>query len=87
MKHNYLNNLSLDEAKRIYKEHLKAAGFNGKTETVKVTDACGRVIKNAAYAVICSPHYNASAMDGVAVNSEITYTASEKTPVTLTPDD
>jgi len=86
MKHNYLNNLPLDEAKRIYREHLSSVGFEGETETVRVTDACGRVIKNAAYAVICSPHYNASAMDGIAVNSEITYSASERTPVTLTPD-
>ncbi len=83
MKHNYLNNVPLDEAKTILFNHLQASGFSGKTETVKVTDACGRVIKNAAYAVICSPHYNASAMDGVAVKSEKTFGASEKTPVTL----
>ena len=87
MKHNYLNNVPLDEAKSKYIEHLKSVGFTGKTETVPVTDACGRIIKNAAYAYICSPHYNASAMDGVAVKSEITFSASEKTPVTLTPAD
>ena len=87
MKHNYLNNVPLDEAKSKYIGHLKSVGFSGKTEVVSVTDACGRIIKNAAYAHICSPHYNASAMDGVAVKSEITFTASEKTPVTLTPED
>jgi putative molybdopterin biosynthesis protein len=87
MKHNYLNNLPLDEAVSKYIEHLKSVGFSGKTETVSVTDACARIIKNAAYAHICSPHYNASAMDGVAVKSEITFAASEKTPVTLTPAD
>ncbi len=87
MKYNYLNNLPLDEAKSKYYEHLTDVGFSGKTETVPVTDACGRVIKNAAYAHICSPHYNASAMDGVAVKAEITFNASERTPVTLTPAD
>ena len=87
MKYNYLNNLPLDEAKSKYYGHLTNVGFSGKTETVPVTDACGRVIKNAAYAHICSPHYNASAMDGVAVKAEITFTASERTPVTLTPAD
>ena len=87
MKHNYLNNVPLDEAKAKYIEHLKAVGFSGKTDVVVVTDACGRIIKNAAYAHICSPHYNASAMDGVAVKAEITFAASEKTPVTLTPSD
>ena len=87
MKYNYLNNLPLDEAKSKYYAHLKEVGFTGKTETVPVTDACGRIIKSAAYAHICSPHYNASAMDGVAVKAEFTFTASERTPVTLTPAD
>lgn len=87
MKYNYLNNLPLDEAKSKYYSHLLEVGFRGKTETVSVTDACGRVIKDAAYAHICSPHYNASAMDGVAVKAEITFTASERAPVTLTPAD
>ena len=80
MKHNYLNNIPLDEAKRIYYEHLKKAGFASSAETVAVSDACGRIIRNAAYAHICSPHYNASAMDGIAVDSRITFGASEKRP-------
>ena len=87
MKHNYLNNVPLDEAKKKYIEHLKNVGFSGTTEFVSVTNACGRTIKNAAYAIICSPHYNASAMDGVAVKAEITFSASERTPVKLTPSD
>ncbi|MBO4339710.1 MAG: molybdopterin biosynthesis protein [Clostridia bacterium] len=87
MKYNYLNNLPLDEAKEKYFEHLKSVGFKGLTEKVPVPDACGRIIKDAAYAHICSPHYNASAMDGVAVKAEITFAASERTPVTLTPED
>ena len=87
MKYNYLNNLPLNEAKSKYYAHLKEVGFSGQSETVPVTDACGRVIKEVAYARICSPHYNASAMDGVAVKAEKTFTASERTPVTLTPDD
>ena len=87
MKYNYLNNLPLDEAKQKLFDHLTAVGFAGRTETVAVTDACGRMIKNAAYAQICSPHYNASAMDGVAVKAETTFAASERTPVTLTEAD
>jgi len=86
MKHNYLNNLPLDEAKKVYFGHLEKVGFKAETETVRVTDACGRIIKNAAYAHICSPHYNASAMDGVAVKASDTFEASERTPVTLIPD-
>ncbi|MBR2589480.1 MAG: molybdopterin biosynthesis protein [Clostridia bacterium] len=87
MKQNYLNNLPLDTAKQVYYAHLKQAGFSGKTETVAVTDACGRVIKHAAYAHICAPHYNASAMDGVAVKAAATFGASERTPLRLTPAD
>ena len=64
MKHNYLNNTPLDEAKKIYFEHLREAGFGPRPERVKSTDGCGRVLTNAVYAKICSPHYNASAMDG-----------------------
>ena len=87
MKHDYLNNVPLSEAKKVFFNHLRNAGFTGKTETVSVADACGRIIKNAAYAHICSPHYNASAMDGIAVKSEYTFGASERTPVVLTPSD
>ncbi len=87
MKYNYLNNLPLDEAKQKLYDHLAAVGFRGKTETVPVTDACGRVIKNAAYARICSPHYNACAMDGAAVKAKTTFAASDRTPVTLTEAD
>lgn len=87
MKYNYLNNIPLDEAKNKYREHLKSVVFTPKYETISVADACGRVIKDAVYAHICSPHYNASAMDGVAVKSEITFNASERAPVTLAPSD
>ena len=83
MKQNYLHNLPLDEAKRLYLAHLRAAGFGVKTESASCADACGRVLQNAVYAKICSPHYNASAMDGVAVRASDTFGASEHTPLTL----
>ncbi|MCQ2462631.1 MAG: molybdopterin biosynthesis protein, partial [Clostridia bacterium] len=59
------------------------SGFHKKTETVNVVSACGRILSQAVYAVICSPHYNASAMDGIAVSAHLTYGASENTPVIL----
>ena len=83
MKQNYLHNLPLDEAKKLYSDHLKAVGFGARTETVASAVACGRVLQNAVYAKICSPHYNASAMDGVAVKASDTFGASEHTPLTL----
>ena len=85
MKHAYRNNLPLTEAKRLYAAHLRAVGFSAKTETVRTSDACGRILAHAVYARICSPHYNASAMDGVAVRAADTFSAGEHDPVTLTP--
>ena len=85
MKHNYLDNIPLEEAKEKFFALIKK-DFTYKTEEIPSTEAVGRVLSKAVYAKICCPHYNASAMDGVAVKAQYTYTASENTPVTLTPD-
>ena len=86
MKHNYLHNLPLDEAKKLLAAHLRTIGFSAPAETVRTVDANGRILAHAVYAAICSPHYNASAMDGVAVRAEDTFSASEHDPLTLTRD-
>ncbi|HHY38373.1 MAG TPA: molybdopterin biosynthesis protein [Clostridia bacterium] len=52
-------------------------------ETVPTRKAVGRVLDRPAFALISSPHYNAAAMDGIAVVAEDTYTASETNPVIL----
>lgn len=84
MKHSYLNNKSVDEAQEEYFEFMSKSGFGCKAETVPVSQAFGRVTSNAVYAKISSPHYNASAMDGICVVASSTYGASEENPVTLT---
>lgn len=86
IKHNYLDNLPLQDAKDLFYRHLQAAGFSCGSETLAVQQACGRILTHAVYAAICSPHYNASAMDGIAVKASCTFGASEKTPLTLRPD-
>ncbi len=86
MKHNYLSNEDLEKAKKSYLQHIRSTGFTFKEETVSVQQASGRVLSKAVYAHICSPHYNASAMDGIAVKAEDTYGASESSPVVLSPD-
>lgn len=83
MKQNYLNNIPVDEAKKIYLDAVKLTVAERKTETVKTNKAFGRVLSKAVYAVICSPHYNASAMDGIAVKSSDTVTAAENEPLFL----
>lgn len=84
MKHNYLNNAELNKAKSEYLLHLENIGFYHSTQTVSVGESCGRILSEAVYAKICSPHYNASAMDGIAVKAAYTYGASESNPVVLT---
>ncbi len=87
MKHKFLDNKPLDEAREQFLAFLTDKGFTYKTETVKSAEAFGRITARAHYANICSPHYNASSMDGIAVFSENTYTANERTPVILGADD
>lgn len=83
MKYEYLNNTPLDTAREDYIAFLKSAGMAGRDELVPVLEALGRVTSRAIYAALCSPHYNASAMDGIALKAELTFGATETTPVSL----
>ena len=83
MKQNYLNNIPIEEALSIYLGAVKESIGERKTETVKTSEAFGRVLSKAVYAVICSPHYNASAMDGIAVKAADTESAFENEPLFL----
>jgi putative molybdopterin biosynthesis protein len=82
-KYEYLKNTPLAEAVNIYKEALKSAGVTYNIETIKTTSALNRMTAKAVYAKRCSPHYCASAMDGVALKAEETFGASESSPVKL----
>lgn len=84
MKHKFLDNMPLSEAREKFLSLLKENGFTYETQEISSAEAFGRVTARAHYAKICSPHYNASSMDGIAVNSEITHTAGEREPLTLT---
>lgn len=83
MKHNYLDNIPLDEARERFFSLVSEEITKLRGEYVEVFRSAGRVTKNALYAKICSPHYNASAMDGISVKAKDTYGASENTPVVL----
>ena len=86
MKHRYLDNMPLSEAREKFLALLKENGFSYKTEIISSTEAFGRITARAHYAKICSPHYNASSMDGIAVKSADTKEADERNPVVLTAD-
>ncbi len=82
----YLTNVPLEKARREYLNWLLSKGFASRTEIIPVYEACGRITARAVYAVICAPHYAASAMDGVAVKAKDTFGATETTPITLCGD-
>ncbi len=79
----YLSNYPLNEAKELYLKALSEAGLTPAFERVPTTEANGRITSEAVYARICAPHYNACAMDGIALEASLTYNASETRPVTL----
>lgn len=85
----YLDTVPLQEAVNIFFGELKKTGFflNKRVEVINVSESLGRVTAEPVFAKISSPHYNAAAVDGVAVLSEKTYGASEKTPVVLFRDE
>jgi putative molybdopterin biosynthesis protein len=78
----YLENTPLDEAIDKYFGKLRKIGILKALpgETLPVDDSLGGVTANPVFARICSPHYHASAMDGMAVRAEDTFWASETTP-------
>ncbi|MBQ7283795.1 MAG: molybdopterin biosynthesis protein [Oscillospiraceae bacterium] len=78
----YLSNTPVHEALEKYITALKPI-VKPQVETIPVTESLGRITETAVFAKYCSPLYIAAAMDGVAVNSDITKGANERNPVTL----
>ncbi|MBO8128335.1 MAG: molybdopterin biosynthesis protein [Peptococcaceae bacterium] len=86
MKRNiYLSETPLEEALHNYMEFLRSEGAlePGLPERVDVRDAVGRVTAEPVFARNSSPHFHASAMDGVAVRARDTFGASENNPLRL----
>ncbi len=81
----YLTDIPLDEAHRRLAVALEVAGAGAALagEIVPVGEGLGRVTAAPIWAKISSPHYHASAMDGVAVRSADTVGASETAPIRL----
>ena len=82
----YLTNIPLDKAREEYIDLLKRNGMAPSVETIPVRESAGRMTAGPVYAHISSPHYNASAMDGIALDASLTYGATETTPVILSKD-
>ncbi len=80
----YISNMKLEDALVLYGEKLNISVKQAKEETISTIEAIGRVTSQAVFALVSSPNYNASAMDGIAVKAKITFAASETNPVKLT---
>lgn len=78
----YLEDRPLEEALAGYLAHLEGVGAlkPGPSEMIPVEEAAGRVTASPVYARTSSPHYHASAMDGVAVRAADTFGASDAAP-------
>ena len=82
----YLHDIPLPQAKSRLEEALQAArraGILGIEEIPLDERASGRVLANPIWAKLSSPHYHASAMDGYAVQSDSTCSATPAQPVDL----
>lgn len=81
----YLSDIPLSEAFQRFDRALDRAGVRLHTpsETVPLDRANGRVTAGPIWAERSSPHYDASAMDGVAVRAADTVGASETAPLQL----
>ncbi len=81
----YLRDVPLDEARRAFEAALDEAGWSPPLpgETVPVGEALHRVTAAPVWARESSPHYYASAMDGIAVCAADTIGASESSPLRL----
>jgi len=73
---------TLEETGKIIDENFAVSDILS-VETVPVSEAVGRVLANPIHAKMSSPHFNAAAMDGLAVKAEITFGASETAPKVL----
>ncbi|MCH4888991.1 molybdopterin biosynthesis protein [Acidaminobacter sp. JC074] len=80
MKRNiYLSSLKLEDAKKLYFDNI-ALDHLVKHETILVEESLDRYTAKSVFARVSSPHYNASAMDGIMVKAVDTYGIDEMHP-------
>lgn len=80
----YLSSVDYKEISSILETMLSDLNYTIQSETVSVKESIGRVTINPVFANVSSPGYNASAMDGIAVNAIDTEEATETNPVRIT---
>jgi putative molybdopterin biosynthesis protein len=71
----YLTKTPLNEARELFLSTVNPAAL--KIEEIAIDDALDRITAEPVFAKISSPHYHASAMDGICVRAEDTFGATE----------
>ncbi|MGH7816775.1 MAG: molybdopterin biosynthesis protein [Candidatus Binatia bacterium] len=71
----YLKKTPLIEARELFLSTVNPARL--LTEEIPIDDALDRITAEPVFAKISSPHYHASAMDGICVRAEDTFEATE----------
>lgn len=79
----YLSNMDVNSAQKLLMDRVEACLGNSGTEKIQVIASQGRVSASSVFARVSSPNFNASAMDGIAVNAKSTFGASEANPMRL----
>lgn len=77
----YLSNYELEDAIKLFFDSITVNKC--QEEEITTWDADGRVTARPVYAFISSPHYNSSAMDGIATLSTKTFGASDRNQIEL----
>lgn len=76
----YLSNTPREEA---LQKLLAGVEIPCRTESLPIREALGRVTAEPVFARLSMPSYHAAAMDGIAVQAEKTFGASDQLPLTL----
>ncbi len=79
----YISNMDLEQAKQQFFQRIALEKPGPDIEEIDVYQALARITAKSVYARISSPHYNAAAMDGIALIAEETYGAAEIRPILL----
>lgn len=79
----YLENVDLEESLQAFIQRIHGSGVSLSQEQIPVQESYGRITSEGVIANISSPHYSASAMDGIALMAKKTFGATSTTPVLL----
>ena len=79
----YLSNIPRQEA---LDKFMTAVDIPRRSEIINVNSALSRVTAEAVFASYSMPGYHAAAMDGIAVQSQKTFEASDQNPLQLKPE-